>query len=110
MRTCDWARATLTRTSKHVAGTAPISLELLHILTTSFNPASGVSAEMFEDYEGLDDGGVAELIRWGKSHSSNALELGVYTSAKRFVKSPMVQQILTSIENGKVLYSPESAQ
>jgi hypothetical protein len=79
-------------------------------LTTSFNPASGAKAEMFEEYEGVDEAGLDEFVSWGKGQSSNALELGVYTSAKRFVKSPMVQQILTSIENGKVLYTPQSSQ
>ncbi len=92
------------------AGTAPVSLELLHVLTASFNPASGVTAEMFEDYEGVDEGGLDDLVRWGEGQSENALELGVYTMAKRFVKSPMVQQILSSIENGKVLYTPKSSQ
>lgn len=97
------------RTDPSIAGTAPVSLELLLVLTSSFNPVDGATTAMFEEWEGLDSDGLADLVSWGKAQSTNALELGIHSLAKRFVKSPLVQQVLIAIEHGKVLYSPQSS-
>lgn len=70
-------------------GTAPGSLELLHVLTTTFNPFAGASCDMFTPDEGVDEEELARLIEWGKDEATNALELGIFSKAKRFVKSPL---------------------
>ncbi|KAM0788384.1 hypothetical protein ACM66B_001522 [Microbotryomycetes sp. NB124-2] len=90
-------------------GTAPVSLELLHILTTPFNPMHGATVDCFADEEDVDDAALEKLVDWGKDEQTNALELAIFSKAKRFVRSPLVQQIIKSIHTGQVLYSPESA-
>lgn len=74
-------------------GTAPASLELLHILTTPFNPMHGATTECFADEEGVDDKALEKLLEWGESEQCNALELAIFSRAKRFVRSPLVQQV-----------------
>ncbi|GAA5855910.1 hypothetical protein JCM8547_000410 [Rhodosporidiobolus lusitaniae] len=89
-------------------GTAPGSLELLHVLTTTFNPFAGATLDMFPPEEMVDTEELKDLEEWGKNEETNALEFGIFTKAKRFVKSPLVQQVITAIYDGEVIYSPES--
>jgi hypothetical protein len=74
-------------------GTAPSSLELLHILTASLNPPNGATENMFSEDEGVNANDMARMLEWGKGESSNALELGIFSKAKRFVRSSLVQQV-----------------
>ncbi|GAA6000259.1 hypothetical protein JCM10207_007928 [Rhodosporidiobolus poonsookiae] len=89
-------------------GTAPGSLELLHVLTTPFSPFAGATLDMFAPEEGVDEDELARLKVWGQGEDSNALELSIFSKAKRFVKSPLVQQVIKAIYQGEVIYSPES--
>jgi hypothetical protein len=112
-------------------GTAPNSFELLHVLTATFNPFTGATVESFAEEEGVDAEALEELEVFGKDLASNALELGIFSKAKRFVKSPLgtstslllhlsiskltpsphtVQQVIKAIYEGEVIYSPESTQ
>lgn len=89
-------------------GSAPQSLELLHVLTLCLNPFAGATTESFTEDEGVDAAELARLLEWGQQESSNALELGVFSKAKRFVRSPLVQQVIKAIYTGEVMYSPHS--
>ncbi|BGP06427.1 Calcium channel YVC1 [Rhodotorula toruloides] len=89
-------------------GTAPNSYELLHVLTTSFSPFAGVSSDMFHADEDVDLDELKRLEEFGKEESANALELAIFSKAKRFVKSPLVQQVIKAIDTGEVIYTPES--
>lgn len=91
-------------------GTAPNSYELLHVLTTSFSPFAGVSSAMFHPDEEVDAEELRRLEEFGKEESANALELAIFSKAKRFVKSPLVQQVIKAIDTGEVIYTPESNQ
>ncbi|KAM0755022.1 hypothetical protein T439DRAFT_322080 [Meredithblackwellia eburnea MCA 4105] len=87
-------------------GTAPASLELLHVLTHNFNSFEGVTQDMFpDDGDGPED--INELLQWGKLQSANALELAIFSKAKRFVRSALVQQVIASIYKGEISYRPE---
>lgn len=77
------------------------SLSLLHILTTSFNPYHGATLEMFAPEEGMTKGEL-ERLQGAVEESSSALELAVFSGAKRFVKSPLCQQV------GPIYFSPRS--
>ncbi|KAK4058401.1 hypothetical protein OIO90_000559 [Microbotryomycetes sp. JL221] len=90
-------------------GTAPSSLELLHILTTPWNPMSGATVDAFTQEEAMDQTSLNKLVDWAKQDQTNALELAVFSKAKRFVRSPLVCQIVKSIHDGQVLYSPHAA-
>lgn len=74
-------------------GTSSGNLELLHVLTASFNPFMGATEEMFVEDEGLVGDELEEIKEWGKASAANALELAIFSKAKRFVKSPLVQQV-----------------
>ena len=89
-------------------GTAPASLELLHVLTHNFNCFEGVRGDMFaNDDDPADEVDVNELLAWGKTECENALSLAIYTRAKRFVRSSLVQQVISSIYSGEISYRPE---
>lgn len=62
---------------------APASLDLLHVITASFNPFFGATADMFSADENVDQAEVEAMIEWGESERSNALELAIFTKAKR---------------------------
>lgn len=83
-------------------GTAPASLELLHVLTTSFSPLKGAQQEMFAAGTGNEN--LEDLKLWGERQSASALELGVFSGAKRFVRSPLVQQVVSGIYEGKITF------
>lgn len=89
-------------------GNAPQSLELLHVVTTEFSPFCGAKSEFFADGE-VDGTEMKRLLVWGDEEASNALELAIFSRAKRFVKSPLIQQIVKAIHTGDVLYQPDSA-
>ncbi|GAA5925097.1 hypothetical protein JCM1841_005785 [Sporobolomyces salmonicolor] len=89
-------------------GSAPSSLELLHVLTIPFNPFSGATLDMFPSDEGLDDTELAKMLEHGKEDATNALELGISSKAKRFVKAPLVQQVIKAIYEGEIMYTPET--
>ncbi|GAA6052710.1 hypothetical protein JCM3770_007186 [Rhodotorula araucariae] len=89
-------------------GVAPGSLELLHVLTTAFNPFAGATVDMFASDEGVDDDELRRLFDFGQDEATNALELAVTSGAKRFVKSPLVQQVIKAIDVGEVMYTPGS--
>lgn len=118
-------------------GTAPQSLELLHVLTLPFNAFHGATTASFAEEEGVDDEEIDKLKEWGADAASNALELAVYSRAKRLVKCALFQQVikvksrttdwqiawprillylirlyfvLQAIYHGDVLYSPESSR
>ncbi|GAA6028025.1 hypothetical protein JCM8097_001836 [Rhodosporidiobolus ruineniae] len=84
------------------------SLELLHVLTTPFNAFGGATVDMFPPEEGVDADELERLVEWGKEEEANALELGIFSGAKRFVKSPLVQRVIKAVHEGEVIYSPES--
>ncbi|BGP38496.1 hypothetical protein JCM10450v2_002444 [Rhodotorula kratochvilovae] len=88
-------------------GVAPGSLELLHVLTMAFNPFAGATADMFAPDEGVDETELRRLDEFGKDEGTNALELAISSGAKRFVKSPLVQQVIKAIDIGEVIYTPE---
>lgn len=88
-------------------GTAPASLELLHVLTHNFNSFEGASPDMFAADDPADEADVGELLAWGKEQSENALSLAIFTRAKRFVRSSLVQQVITAIYRGEISYRPE---
>lgn len=90
-------------------GSAPQSLDLLHILTLCLNPFAGATTDSFSEDEGVDEHELARLLAWGEEESSNALELGIFSKAKRFVRSPLVQQVIKAIYVGDVMYTPHSA-
>ncbi|GAA5976576.1 hypothetical protein JCM10908_005553 [Rhodotorula pacifica] len=90
-------------------GVAPNSYELLHVLTTSFNPFAGVTLDMFDSDEDVDEEALQEMEDFGRHQSSNALELAVLSKAKRFVKNALVQQVISAIDSGAVIYTPESS-
>ncbi|GAA5878989.1 hypothetical protein JCM1840_007406 [Sporobolomyces johnsonii] len=89
-------------------GSAPSSLELLHVLTIPFNPFSGATLDMFPSDENLDDTELADMLEHGKEDATNALELGISSKAKRFVKAPLVQQVIKAIYEGEIMYTPET--
>lgn len=91
-------------------GVAPGSLELLHVLTTAFNPFAGASVDMFPPDEEVDEEELQRLEEFGKGEATNALELAIVSKAKRFVKSPLVQQVIKAISVGEIMYTPESNQ
>jgi hypothetical protein len=70
-------------------GTAPGSFELLHVLTATFNPFTGATVGSFAGEEGVDEETLQGLEVFGKDLASNALELGIFSKAKRFVKTPL---------------------
>ena len=74
-------------------GTSSGNLELLHVLTASFNPFMGATEEMFVEDEGVVGEELEGIKEWGKANAANALELAIFSKAKRFVKSPLVQQV-----------------
>jgi hypothetical protein len=75
-------------------GSAPQSLELLHVLTLPFNAFNGATTAAFADEEGVDDEELEKLKEWGQDSASNALELAVYSKAKRLVKAALFQQVI----------------
>ncbi|KAI5479025.1 receptor-activated ca2+-permeable cation channel [Pseudohyphozyma bogoriensis] len=83
--------------------TAPTSLELLHVLTADFSPFNGITKEMLSEEEDIED-----LQAWGQDQRANALELAVFSKAKRFVKSPLVMQVVGAIYDGTITYTPSS--
>ncbi|GAA5998265.1 uncharacterized protein JCM10292_001085 [Rhodotorula paludigena] len=89
-------------------GVAPGSLELLHVLTTAFNPFAGATVDMFPPDEEVDEEELQRLEEFGKGEATNALELAIVSKAKRFVKSPLVQQVIKAISVGEIMYTPES--
>ncbi|KPV76498.1 uncharacterized protein RHOBADRAFT_13190, partial [Rhodotorula graminis WP1] len=90
-------------------GVAPGSHELLHVLSMAFNPFAGAEATMFAPGEGVDEAELHRLDQFGKAEATNALELAVSSGAKRFLKSPLVQQVVRAIDRGDVIYTPESS-
>ncbi|KAL8286871.1 hypothetical protein RQP46_003877 [Phenoliferia psychrophenolica] len=88
-------------------GTAPASLELLHVLTHNFNSFEGVREDMFAEDDPADEVDVQELLGWGREQSENALALAIFTRAKRFVRSSLVQQVISAIYTGEISYRPE---
>lgn len=90
-------------------GVAPGSHELLHVLSMSFNPFAGAEATHFAPDEGVDEAELRRLDLFGKDEATNALELAVSSGAKRFLKSPLVQQVVRAIDRGDVIYTPESS-
>lgn len=90
-------------------GVAPKSYELLHVLTTAFNPFAGATLDMFDPDEDVDPETLQEMDEFGRHQSSNALELAVLSKAKRFVKNALVQQVISAIDTGAVIYTPESS-
>ncbi|GAA5851423.1 hypothetical protein JCM9279_001062 [Rhodotorula babjevae] len=89
-------------------GVAPGSHELLHVLSTSFNPFAGAELGSFAPSEGVDNAELRRLDQFGKDEATNALELAVSSGAKRFLKSPLVQQVVRAIDRGDVIYTPEA--
>ncbi|GAA5866603.1 hypothetical protein JCM3774_004027 [Rhodotorula dairenensis] len=89
-------------------GVAPNSYELLHVLTTAFSPFAGATLDMFDADEDVDEETLQYMEDFGRHQSSNALELAVLSKAKRFVKNALVQQVLSAIDTGAVIYTPES--
>lgn len=67
---------------------------LLAIVAAPFNPFSGAEHAMFQEGEIVEPEELAELKRKGEGMASNALELGIYSGAKRFVQSPLIQNVL----------------
>ncbi|KAK4698715.1 hypothetical protein P7C70_g7555, partial [Phenoliferia sp. Uapishka_3] len=88
-------------------GTAPASLELLHVLTHNFNSFEGVEEDMFANEDPMDETDVKQLLSWGKDQSENVLSLAVFTKAKRFIRSSLVQQVISAIADGSISYRPE---
>ena len=74
----------------------------------SFNPFAGASAAMFAPDEGVDEAELRRLDLFGKDEATNALELAVSSGAKRFLKAPLVQQVVRAIDRGDVIYTPEA--
>ncbi|SCZ99402.1 BZ3500_MvSof-1268-A1-R1_Chr3-1g05994 [Microbotryum saponariae] len=93
-----------------VYGNQPTSYDLLHVLTASFNPYQGATQGMFEQSEGVDEDELKRLYEWGQRQRENALELGIFSEAKRFVRSPLVQQVVRAIYKGEVLYAPPASR
>lgn len=84
-------------------------MELLKVLTKTFNPFLGVEEGMFEEGELRDGEELKRLLKWGKEVEGNSLELGVFSGAKRFIRSPLVQEVVKAIYDGTVIYSPPAA-
>ncbi|KDE07525.1 hypothetical protein MVLG_02196 [Microbotryum lychnidis-dioicae p1A1 Lamole] len=93
-----------------VYGNQPTSYDLLHVLTASFNPYQGATQDMFAQSEGVDENELKRLYEWGQRQRENALELGIFSEAKRFVRSPLVQQVVRAIYKGEVLYAPPASR
>lgn len=89
-------------------GVAPGSHELLHVVSMAFNPFAGAEVDMFPPDEGVDERELRRMQDFGKDEATNALELAVSSGAKRWVKSPLVQQVIRAIDRGDVIYTPES--
>ncbi|SCV71115.1 BQ2448_2703 [Microbotryum intermedium] len=88
----------------------PTSHDLLHVLTATSNPYQGATQSMFEQSEGFDEEELKRLYEWGQRQRENALELGIFSEAKRFVRSPLVQQVVRAIYKGEVLYAPPASR
>lgn len=71
------------------------SQDLLTILTTSFSPFDGIMLNQFES-NSITQMEIDDLIRLG-SNSSNALETAIFSKAKHFIKTPIIQTIITSV-------------
>lgn len=82
--------------------------QLLHVLTTAFNPFAGATLDAFHADEAVDQDTLDELHEFGRHESANALEVAVLSQAKRFVQDALVQQVISAIETGAVIYTPES--
>jgi hypothetical protein len=69
-------------------------IELAAVLTTSWNPCQGVSSQTLSmSYLNQDD--LEEI--------SNALEIAIATTSKKFLATPLVQTIISDIYSGKLV-------
>ncbi|KAI0042867.1 hypothetical protein FA95DRAFT_1609847 [Auriscalpium vulgare] len=79
-------------------------IELVAVLTTSWSPLAGASHDVFAE--------VCSIL--GTKHNEDvddpqsALEMAIATRAKRFISSPLVQQVVNDIYTGRVVYGTAS--
>lgn len=71
-------------------------LELAAALTTPWSPLRGASAQLMD---------AAHLRESDKREVSNALEIAIATSSKRFISTPLVQTIISDIYSGRLVLS-----
>jgi len=55
-----------------------------------------------------DEDELEDLKEWGRDEAMNALELMIFTNAKKVTKSPLVQSAVSAIWRGEVIYQPIS--
>jgi hypothetical protein len=82
--------------------------ELPVILTTRFNAFAGVKRQSFDAGQEPLESEIQEMLRDGQEDMSSALEIAIESGAKRFIRSPAIQQFVTSIWTGELLYRPSS--
>lgn len=74
------------------------------MLTEQYNAMSGSALAMFEDK--LSEREYQDLLEHGWKASSNALELAIQCEAKTFLATPVMQEIIDMIYDGKITYLP----
>ncbi|KZT60904.1 hypothetical protein CALCODRAFT_553404 [Calocera cornea HHB12733] len=99
------ARASLCEllASKLVRGLAHRPMALAQVLTTSWSVLQGAPGQALARI-GLVVGGKPEELE----EPMNALEMGIFSQAKFFMSSPLVQGVVTEVWSGRILYSASS--
>lgn len=77
-------------------------LELITALTFPFSPFQGADDDVMAN-EGLDIDGPCR-----PGQCSSALELAIFSKAKKFIKTPLCQRCVTGIYEGRVVLSYQS--
>jgi hypothetical protein len=79
-------------------------LELITALTFPFSPFQGA------DEDTRDNEGLASIDTLSKpGQGSSALELAIFSKAKKFIKSPLCQRCVSGIYEGRVVLSYQSS-
>ncbi|KZO94176.1 hypothetical protein CALVIDRAFT_528947 [Calocera viscosa TUFC12733] len=89
--------------SKLVRGLSHRPMELAQVLTTSWSVLQSAPMSALAQI-GLDVGGKPEELE----EPMNALEMGIFSQAKFFMSSPLVQGVVTEVWSGRILYSSAS--
>jgi hypothetical protein len=81
--------------------------KLLLNLTTYYHPFQNLNLNLFnQQTTQINNQIINRLITKGQIERSSALEIAIYSKAKRFIQTPQLQIIVSAIYSGALIYHP----
>ncbi|KAF8905041.1 receptor-activated Ca2+-permeable cation channel [Gymnopilus junonius] len=75
-------------------------IQLVAVLTTTWNPLAGATRHVIEDIKQILNVHDDDI-----DYAQSAIEMAISTSAKAFLASPVTQQVVNDIYSGRVVFS-----